>query len=119
ARAGAPDVERADHLAGVAPHRAAVEQAERGKRPAPEEPVAGLDRGDRDVELDRLVGEDADAAAVLGQEREPGLDRAARIAEGERSPVLAHRPARGVAAHEAVRVPDLAVASAARATVHL
>src|SRR4029078_5579519 len=76
---GAADVERLDHLERVAPYVAPVEQAQRLERSGAEEAPLRLDRGERDVELDALVGKDAHAAPILGDEREPAVNGGARI----------------------------------------
>ena len=83
--------------------------------PGVQEAALRLDRGERDVQLDALVGQDADAAPVLGDEREPARAIAARGSlSASGSPSLSTVPRAGIEAHQAVGDADLAVARRAR-----
>jgi len=54
-----PDVERSDHLERVRAHGSMVHHAERLDGERMEEPPMGLERRERDVELDRFLGQEA------------------------------------------------------------
>ena len=116
---GAADVEPLDHLARVAPDPAGIEQPQRRDRAGKQEAVARLDGGERDVELHALVGEDAHAPPVLGDEGQAGVDRRPGIVEPQRASVLEDRAARREEPHQPVRGADLAVASEPAETEHL
>ena len=108
-RSGALDRQLLDvalgHLADgflVAPFHEAAEIAAK-------ELVLDLHRRERDVPLQRLVQQQTDAAPVLGDEGERGVQALARAVERDVLPVERDAAARVVQAHDPVRDAELAL----------